>query len=207
MEVPVAVADYGWHTGLIVPAKALGTVLTGLHGHFRHARYLGFGWGNRRFYESSKQGLGLALRSILPSSSVVLLQGFGSRLRAGEEAGATLHWLCVSRSGVRRLDRFLADYFRKGPHGHFIGVEPGMLPHSEFFASTGTYDAFHTCNTWTAEALHAAGLPVNSHGIVFAGQLLTEIRPLWLTAGPAAANRPRSKPQHDERRSGASGKR
>src|SRR5271165_1584522 len=38
--------------------------------------------------------------------------------------------------------------------------------------------SFHTCNTWTAEALRAVGLPVNAAGVVFAGQVLDQLPPL-----------------------------
>jgi hypothetical protein len=44
-----------------------------------------------------------------------------------------------------------------------------------FYAATGTYDLSHTCNTWTAEALRAAGAPVSAAGVVFAGQLLDQL--------------------------------
>ena len=43
-------------------------------------------------------------------------------------------------------------------------------------AATGSYDLSHTCNTWTAEALHAAGVPMTAAGVVFAGQLLDQLR-------------------------------
>jgi hypothetical protein len=52
---------------------------------------------------------------------------------------------------------------------------PGPDPQSVFYAATGTYDLSHTCNTWTAEALRAAGAPVSAAGVVFAGQLLDQL--------------------------------
>ena len=54
----------------------------------------------------------------------------------------------------------------------------GPFPQSFFYASTKTYDLTHTCNTWTAAALRVAGLPVSEAGIVFAGQVLDQVRPL-----------------------------
>ena len=36
----------------------------------------------------------------------------------------------------------------------------------------------YTCNTWTAAALRVAGLPVSEAGVIFAGQVLDQVRPL-----------------------------
>ena len=187
-ELPIAVAvvDYGWHTGVVLPATALGPPLAPLRDRFPEAKYLIFGWGNRRFYETEDPGSGMAVMSLFPSPSVVFVQGVEQRPTPEPLSGSDVRWLCVSASGIRRLDTFLAGYFRRGPHGGFISAGRGLLPHSEFFSSTGTYDAFHTCNTWTTEALHAAGLPIDSRGIVFATQVMTEIRSL-----PACGGQPR----------------
>jgi hypothetical protein len=45
-----------------------------------------------------------------------------------------------------------------------------------FYAARGTYDAFDTCNTWTAGMLHDGGLPVSSAGVVFPGQVMRMAR-------------------------------
>jgi hypothetical protein len=57
-------------------------------------------------------------------------------------------------------------------------IGTGPYPESVFYASTGTYNLSHTCNTWTAEALRVTGLPVTATGVVFAGQVLDELPPL-----------------------------
>ena len=82
------------------------------------------------------------------------------------------------RDAVQSLATFLWDYLavdKEGPP-HRIGTGP--YPRSVFFASTGTYNLGHTCNTWTAEALRVAGLPVTAAGVVFAGQVLDQLRPI-----------------------------
>ena len=52
------------------------------------------------------------------------------------------------------------------------------FPQSIFYASTGPYNLGHTCNTWTAEGLQVSGLPVSAAGVVFASQVLDQVRPL-----------------------------
>ncbi len=176
-RIPVAVIDYGWHTGLVLPVTALGRPLASLPAQFPQARYLIFGWGNRRFYEAASPGSGMALMSLFPSASVVFVQGITDRPESSQPSGG-VRWLCVSGRGIHRLDVFLSGYFRTDADGRFISAGHGASLNGRFFASTGTYDALHTCNTWTTEALHAAGLPVDDRGIIFAGQVMSQIRAL-----------------------------
>jgi len=57
-------------------------------------------------------------------------------------------------------------------------IGTGPYPQSASYASSGTYNLAHTCNTWTAEALRTAGLPVNAAGVVFSGQVLDQLPPI-----------------------------
>ena len=51
----------------------------------------------------------------------------------------------------------------------------GPYENSLYFLASSKYSAFHTCNTWGAEALHMAGLPIHSAGVIFAGQLWSQV--------------------------------
>jgi hypothetical protein len=82
----------------------------------------------------------------------------------------------ISRDGAKRLSQFLWDGLAKDRHGAPRDIGAGPYPQSVFYAATGTYDLSHTCNTWTAEALRIAGVPVTAAGVVLAGQLLDQLR-------------------------------
>jgi Protein of unknown function (DUF2459) len=56
-----------------------------------------------------------------------------------------------------------------------LKVADGPYPGSVYFAATARYSGLHTCNTWAAEVLEQAGLPVHSRGVIFAGQLWTQV--------------------------------
>ena len=75
--------------------------------------------------------------------------------------------------GTQRLSKFLYQTIEET--GTFHRIAAGPYPQSVFYASIGTYNLGHTCNTWTAEALHAAGFPVSPAGVVFAGQVLDQL--------------------------------
>ncbi|MHB8455951.1 MAG: DUF2459 domain-containing protein [Acidiferrobacterales bacterium] len=177
-EVAIGVIDEGWHTSLILPAEVLSPSLAGLRYRFPDAKYLVFGWGNRNFYKTDNPGIGTAIASLFASASIILVQGLSEPPQQEAPPGMNVRWLCLSPSGTRKLDVYLNKYFQKDGHDELVSVQPGPLPNREFFASSGTYDAFHTCNTWTVEALRVAGLPVSNSGIIFARQVMSEIRSL-----------------------------
>jgi uncharacterized protein (TIGR02117 family) len=169
----IGVLDAGWHTGLVFSARDLGAHLLGLRRSFPEADYLVIGWGEQGFYMAANPGVGTALRALFPAPSVLFVQGL-----AEPPTYVEVRWLCLSPVQGGRLDAYLARYLRTRANGEPIDLGPGLAADSRFFASTGTYDAFHTCNTWTAAALEYAGLPVTAQGVLFAGQVMSAVRPL-----------------------------
>ncbi|HYW03341.1 MAG TPA: DUF2459 domain-containing protein [Gammaproteobacteria bacterium] len=174
----IGVLREGWHTGLVLPAGELDPPLAGLRKAFPRARYLAFGWGDRAYYTKGHPGFGTALSALFPSASVLFVRALPARPADALPKDASLHWLCVLPAQVRRLDRYIGHYLRRGPHGRPRLVGRGGWPRSRFYASAGRYDALHTCNTWTAAALEYAGLPVHAGGVAFAGQVLSRTRSL-----------------------------
>jgi uncharacterized protein (TIGR02117 family) len=181
-EVVYVIAG-GWHTELALPISAIGGALAALKPGFTNARYLVFGWGARDYYMSRDPGLGDLLRATVPGPAVLLVVPLQTSPETFAGAGNTVA-LPLSRSGAVQLSRFLWDYLAKEAKGALRPVAAGPYPGSVFYASTGTFDISHTCNTWTAEALRAAGLPVTSAGVVYARQLLDQLPPPG-TAVPA----------------------
>jgi hypothetical protein len=84
----------------------------------------------------------------------------------------------VSRDGIERLSELLWNYLVPDKERAPRRIGAGPYPQSVFYASTGTYNLSHTCNTWTAEALRVTGMPVSSAGVVFASQVLDQLPPL-----------------------------
>jgi hypothetical protein len=55
-------------------------------------------------------------------------------------------------------------------------VAEGPYDESAYYGASARYSALHTCNTWAAEALRAAGLDVRTRFVVFAGQTWNQAR-------------------------------
>ncbi|MDA8389494.1 MAG: DUF2459 domain-containing protein [Gammaproteobacteria bacterium] len=160
----------GWHTGLVLPAAELKGPIHTLTHWFPTARYVEIGWGQRPFYTTRHPGPWTALRALFPSPSVLYVKGLRHVPRAPH-----LLWRALSARGLHGLQQFLGHTFRHGPHEALEPVRSDGVYAGLFFRARGTYDALHTCNTWTIAALHHAGLPVHSAGVIFAGQAATAV--------------------------------
>lgn len=169
----LGVVREGWHTGLIVPETELRGALRPLRWRFAPTRFLIIGWGQRCYYMAHDPGLLAGLRALFPSASVIHIRPWRPRPAPGASRHRT--WLQLPAGGWRGLRAFLGRAFAQHPKGHFeaLGAHGRR---GVFFASTETYNAFHTCNTWTMQALHAARLPAPSTGVVFAGQVARALR-------------------------------
>lgn len=172
----VYVVAAGWHTEIGLSVEALSGPMTSLQFGRRDARYLVFGWGERDYYMTPAPGLADLAEAALPGSSVMLIIPLESRPTEFFTPSATVLALPVSKDGLERLSGFLWGYLQKDQHGLPVRVGDGPYAGSGFYASTGTYSLANTCNSWTAEALHIAGLPVSAAGVVFADQVLDRVR-------------------------------
>jgi uncharacterized protein (TIGR02117 family) len=164
----------GWHTELGLPTEEIGGPLAALKSEFPSARYLVFGWGARDYYMARNPDMADMLPALAPGPAVMLIIPLKMPPETFFGASNTLI-VHVSRDGSERLSEllwsFLAANDQVAPHR--IGA--GLFPESVFYTSTGTYNLSHTCNTWTAEALRVAGLPVSTAGVVFANQVLDQL--------------------------------
>ena len=170
---PLGVIREGWHTGLIVPESELTGALRPLRRRLAPAPFVVIGWGQRGYYMARDPGLLTGLAALFPSASVIHVRPWRPKPSPGLPQHRT--WLHLPAGGWRGLRAFLDQALAWRRHGH-----PRVLgAHGRrglFFASTGTYDAFHTCNTWTMQALHAARLPAASTGVLFASQVRDALR-------------------------------
>jgi hypothetical protein len=85
--------------------------------------------------------------------------------------------LTVSEQEMSGLRRYLAGEFQRDRAGKIIPLGVGFQPNSEFYAGRHKYFLPKTCNVWTAGALRAAGVRVNSTFALTADDLMWRLRP------------------------------
>jgi uncharacterized protein (TIGR02117 family) len=160
-----------WHTDIALPAEALGEGLLPVTQDFPGVRFVVIGFGDRAYFQSRETDLGDMIAALFPGPSVLLVTALKAPPATAFGAD-NVAALAVSRAGLDRLALFLTGYFARDETGGLRPIGDGPYPGSEFFQSPATYDVFHTCNTFAAEALAAAGLPITSTGVIFAGQVM-----------------------------------
>lgn len=170
------VAATGWHTAIILSrAEAAATRLLPETADFVNVAYLEFGWGDRRYYTAEDQSVGLALEAALaPSPSVMHVGGY---TQSPESLYAQRRLLAMelSETQFRRLLRSISQDIERGGAERAEPFAQGLWPNSRFYEASGRFHLFNTCNTWTAEKLRAAGLPLSSFGVITTGDLMARL--------------------------------
>ncbi len=182
----VYVTNTGWHAGIAVPADALPPGRIPEAAAFPEARYLEIGWGDADYYPDPEAGALTALGAAFGDSPAVIhLAGLPRRpdrlFPEAEVVGLTL-----APDAFRALVGYLHDGFDRDGADRAEPVAPGLYDFSRFYPATGAFSLSNTCNTWAARGLAAAGLPVDPDGVVQAGDLMRQIRPLAHEAPGAA---------------------
>jgi hypothetical protein len=170
----VYVIGRGWHTDVGLAVDALGPPLSSLAARYPGARVLSFGFGDREYMLAHGGSIAGALGALFPGPALVLLTVLNTSPIAafGEQHVVALP---VTRAGFDRIARFVWDSLATQSGRLPEPYAPGPYAGSIFFASTVTYNAFETCNTWAAQALRKGGLPI-SGGPIFASQVMQEAR-------------------------------
>jgi uncharacterized protein (TIGR02117 family) len=161
----------GFHTDIGLPAAALAPPLQPLAAEFPGAQTLLVGFGDRTFVQSrGRRWLGDWLLALLPGQGAMLVTGL-SVPPDQAFAARDVVTLALTEPQWQGLQRFVRASFSP-PQGVPARLAEGPYGGSRFYASALTYDLLDTCNTWTAEALRAAGQPVPVDVSLFSGQVM-----------------------------------
>jgi uncharacterized protein (TIGR02117 family) len=173
-EGPVAwVVDQGWHTEIALRAADLTGPLTGFRNLLPTAETLVFGFGKRSYVLAEAGAVEELLLGPLPGRGVVQVKGLSVAPPTAYGARATA--LPLPQDGLARLSDFLWDSIARDAAGQPVPANPGPLRDSLFYDASRGYSLLYTCNTWTAEALRRAGLPVEPAGVVLTRAVMAQL--------------------------------
>jgi uncharacterized protein (TIGR02117 family) len=150
--VPVQTPVYDWRKHLDL--EQVGTSSAASY------RYLQFGWGDRIFYMETpswgKMNYASALRAlVLQNPSAMFVKGHETVPRYPSEE---LKCLRLGERDYLALMQFIAASFQADAQGREIWLGSGQDRESGFYAATGNYSMFKTCNSWTADGLRSANV-------------------------------------------------
>jgi hypothetical protein len=183
LEAPAAayVVRRGWHIDIGFAIRDLEAPLAAAAAVFPGDQYLLFGFGDRYYLRNlDHRGRGV-FGALWPGPGLVL----ATAVRASPEAVFGTENVRRIMLSPAQMDALQTYVWRTlvSHDGELPAPQPGPNPDSVFFDSVQHYSLLHTCNTWAAEALRSAGLPVSSSGVEFAGQLWEQVRRLPADSG------------------------
>ncbi len=156
----VYVANHGWHTGVIIPARKINREMPVLKERFGDAGYYEFGWGDAKFYQADEISFGLGVRALCwPTDAVLHVVALPTEPQAYFSTSEVAP-LFITEQGYDRLREFIRLSFARDSQGNTQATGRGIYGESHFFRAKGRFFLTNTCNKWTAKALKTAGLDI-----------------------------------------------
>lgn len=170
----VYVVDHGWHTGIIMPAKRLNSLLPALKMRFGDADFYEIGWGDKGFYQTKDVTAMLSLQAFFNSSGAVM---HVAAVRDPEKyfLKSQVTKLCMADAQLAGLEQFVMSSFARDANGLLIPQMKGLYGNSQFFEGVGQYHLFNTCNHWSAKGLSSAGMDITPAFKLTSGSVMRAI--------------------------------
>jgi hypothetical protein len=170
----VYVVGQGWHAEIGIPVEELGDDLAFYRDVFSDARVIMFGYGKKTFYTAPPETLSEYVLGPVPGPAAIHAVGLRVMPPQAYPAESTV-MLALPPGGAEALSEFIWKDLSKNKAGKPRVVARSSNPDGLFYQAQSRYSLMHTCNSWTADALDAAGLPISGEGIVFSSQVMTRV--------------------------------
>lgn len=163
-----------WHAAIVLLKNDISPDAVPELVDFPQARFIEFSWGDKDYFPNPDAGIFAALKAAFWSSGSVLhVVGVTADVKTFYPTAEIVE-LQLSAPAFARLQDFIAQTFAR-PAGGSARPSAGLFAYSRFYPSTRKFSLLKTCNTWVAEALESAGLPITPSGVMTAGQLAEQI--------------------------------
>jgi uncharacterized protein (TIGR02117 family) len=155
-----------WHTSVMLDAATyrnlskLPAINTSLDTEVAPAGYVRIGWGDGDYYTGKNTSVVTATRALIASPySAIQIIGYTADpfARIPEETRVPLR---ITEQAMRELVTYLDASFAQGDAGNLLPLQGYVENSGVFFEASQRYGLFNTCNTWSSNALRAAGLPI-----------------------------------------------
>ncbi len=176
-KVRFYVDSHGWHTGVILPVKAIPAGIDlPFANDFRQFDFIEVGWGHKAFYMARRFDLGIAFTAFFGvSPSVVHVCGVPGP-PAQYFVESRVFEVLATPDQFRKLCASIAAVVTRDASGRAITLGPGLYGTSRFYAANGKYYVPKTCNYWTGAQLRNAGFDVTPLFGMTAGGVCRQVR-------------------------------
>lgn len=148
----------GVHVDLIIPVEQIDSSLAKMIHLDEDVQYVGFGWGDRKFYLETPEWSDLRISTV----SRAFFVKSSSLVHVSYHAGRYKHWesMSVCEAQLKGLNEALKEAFYKNESGQAVElVGQGYSNQDTFFEGKGKYSLFKTCNVWTNQKMKRAEIP------------------------------------------------
>ncbi|RQO42501.1 TIGR02117 family protein [Chryseobacterium sp. KBW03] len=164
-EIPIYIYTNGVHTDIVMPVKndlqdwAQKIPFANIKSKKTDYQYIGIGWGDKGFYLDTPTWADLkfstAVKAAFWLSDSAMHCTYYNTMKEGDDC----KMIMISRSQYQNLVKFVEDKFDRDQNGSFILIPTNAVysDNDAFYDARGTYSFLYTCNTWSNNALKAAG--------------------------------------------------
>lgn len=164
-EIPIYIYTNGVHTDIVMPVKndlqdwSLKIPFANTRSKKTDYRYIGIGWGDKGFYLDTPTWADLkfstAIKAAFWLSDSAMHCTYYNTMKEGDDC----KMIMISRNQYQNLVKFVEDKFDRDQNGNFMLIPTNAVygDNDAFYDAKGTYSFLYTCNTWSNNALKAAG--------------------------------------------------
>ncbi|SMC68360.1 conserved hypothetical protein [Chryseobacterium sp. YR221] len=164
-DIPIYIYTNGVHTDIVMPVKndlqdwSLKIPFANLKSKKTDYNYIGIGWGDKGFYLDTPTWADLKFSTAVKAAFWLSDSAMHCTYYTTMKEGDDCKMIMISRSQYTRLVKFVEDKFDRDQNGNFMVIPTNAVygDNDAFYDARGTYSFLYTCNTWTNDALKAAG--------------------------------------------------
>jgi uncharacterized protein (TIGR02117 family) len=150
----------GWHSSILLDAKDFALHAPQLAADLQGQTYVRLGWGDGDYFTGKHKSVVAAAKALVASDYSAVQMLTYDYAPFAEIPTETRVALAIDDHGLQRLVSYLADSIALDAEGRPLRLPVFGGASGLFFQSKQRYSAFSNCNTWSGNALRAAGLPV-----------------------------------------------
>lgn len=162
-DIPVYILSNGVHTDIVLPVKnelfdwSKKVKFENTIAKDSTAQLVAFGWGDRGFYLETPTWDDLKFSTAFKAASGLSNSAIHATFYKDLKESSHCKKLLVSETEYMKLVNFVGNSFEENS-GDFLKIETSAVygKNDAFYEAKGSYSLFHTCNTWTNNALKAA---------------------------------------------------
>lgn len=164
-EIPVYIYTNGVHTDIVMPVKndlqdwSTKIPFANTKSEETDYNFVGIGWGDKGFYLDTPTWADLKFSTAFKATFWLSESAMHCTYYRTMKEGDDCKMMMISREQYKKLVEFVEKKFDRDAKGNFILIPTNAVygNNDAFYDAQGTYSFLDTCNTWTNNALKAAG--------------------------------------------------